>query len=260
MLEIFKEKLKEYKFVLSVFVVIVSCLFLVLIVSGIAGIINKIKESHYIGADVAYKNTISVTGEGKIYTKPDIAFVNLSVVTEGKNIGDVQDKNTKKMNKVISFLKNFGIAEKDIKTTNYQIYPRYNYENRTIPQIIGYEITQTLEVKIRDLTKVGEILENSVDAGINQVSSLRFGVDKDEEVKAEARKLAIEDAKKKAEKLASQLGIKLVKISGFTEDTGYYPVPMYKEAMGIGGGGEAPNIQVGENEIIVNVILIYEID
>ena len=164
------------------------------------------------------------------------------------------------MNKVIDFLKGFGIEDKDIKTINYNIYPRYNYENRVIPQIIGYEITQTLEVKVRNLEKVGDILDKSVGAGINQVSSLRFWIDKDEDLKADARKLAIEDAKKKAGTLASNLGIKLVKLTGFTEDTGYYPVPMYKEAVGMGGGGEAPNIQIGENEIIVNVSLIYEID
>ena len=249
-----------YKTLLLILVGIVSCLFLVLIVSGIVGIINKIKEGHYIGANAPYGKTISVQGQGKVYAKPDIAIIDLSIVTEGRNIKDVQDRNSKKMNGVIDFLKGFEVEDKDIKTINYQIYPRYNYENRVVPQIIGYEITQTLEVKVRNLEKVGEILDKSVSAGINQVSSLRFWIDKDEDLKEQARKMAIEDAKKKADKLASNLGIKLVKLAGFTEDTGYYPIPMYKEAMGMGGGGEAPNIQTGENEIIINVSLIYEID
>ena len=256
MFENFKTKTKEYKILFSIFALIVSCLFLVLIVSGIFGIINKIK----FGDERVYRDTISVQGQGKVYAKPDIAIVNLSVVTEGRGIKDVQDRNTQKMNKVIDFLKGFEVEDKDIKTINYNIYPRYNYENRVVPQIIGYEITQTLEVKVRNLEKIGEILDKSVNAGINQVSSLRFWVDKDDDLKEEARKLAIEDAKKKAGTLASNLGIKLVKLIGFTEDTGYYPVPIYKEAMGMGGGGETPNIQIGENEITVNVGLIYEID
>lgn len=256
MFENFKAKTKEYKIFLIIFSGIIICLFVVLIVSGIFGIINKIK----FGDERVYRDTISIQGQGKVYTKPDIAIVDLSVVTEGRNIKDVQDRNTKKMNGVIEFLKGFEIEDKDIKTINYNIYPRYNYENRAIPQIIGYEITQTLEVKIRNLEKIGEILDKSVGAGINQVSSLRFWVDKDEDLKAEARKLAIEDAKKKAEILASNLGIKLVKIAGFSEDTGYYPIPIYKEAIGMGGGGTVPDIQTGENEIIVNVNLIYEID
>jgi len=262
MFESFKTKTKEYKLFFAIFALVVFCLFLVLIISGIVGIINKIKEGHYIGANAPYAKTISVQGQGKVYAKPDIAIVDLSVVTDGTNLKTVQDKNSAKMNKVTEFLKGFGIEEKDIKTINYQIYPRYNYENRVIPQIIGYEITQALEVKIRALDKIGDILDKSVSAGINQVSSLRFWVDKDEDLKEQARKLAIDDAKKKADKLASNLGIKLVKLTGFTEETGYYPVPIYaKEAGGVGGGGETtPNIQTGENEITINVILIYEID
>jgi len=261
MFENLKGKTKEYKFLLAIFFVIVVCLFLVLIVSGIAGFVNKIKESHYIGANTPYAQTISVQGQGKVYAKPDIAIIDMSVVTEGKNIKDVQDKNTKKMNAVIDFLKGFGIEDKDIKTINYNIYPRYNYENRIIPEIIGYEISQTLELKVRNLEKVGDILDKSVGIGINQVSSLRFWIDKDEDLKEQARKLAIDDAKEKAKKLASNLGIKLVKLVGFSEDTGYYPAPMYKEAAGMGGGGNTtPDIQTGENEIIINVSLIYEID
>jgi len=252
---------KQHKTIFSILGIIVVCLFLVLIVSGIVGIISKIKESHYIGANTPYAQTISVQGQGKVYAKPDIAIIDMSVVTEGRNIKDVQDKNTKKMNTVIDFLKGFGIEDKDIKTINYNIYPRYNYENRIIPEIIGYEISQTLELKVRNLEKVGDILDKSVGAGINQVSSLRFWIDKDEDLKEQARKLAIEDAKQKAKKLASNLEIKLVKLVGFSEDSGvYYPVSAYKEAAGMGGGGTTPDIQTGENKIIINVSLIYEID
>jgi uncharacterized protein YggE len=258
MLRDLKIKTKEYKIFFLIIASIIICLFLVLIVSGLVGIINKIKQGRYIGADVAYKNSITVRGEGRVYTKPDIALVNLSVVTEGRNVKDVQEKNSEKMNKVIAFLKDFGISEKDIKTINYRIHPRYSYEDRRIPRIIGYEITQTLEVKIRDLETIGELLEQSVSAGINQVSSLHFEVDDDEKVKQEARKLAIEDAKAKARKLASQLGVKLIKISGFDEATSF-DYPIFRE-FGIGGAAEVPQIQVGENEIVVNVTLIYEID
>lgn len=250
---------KSYKTLILVIIILVVILLpITILIDHIMDIASKIRGYPYIGADVAYKNTISVRGEGKVYTKPDIAIINLSVVTEGRNIKAVQDENSEKMNGVVSFLKGFGIEEKDIKTTNYALYPRYDYENSRIPQIIGYEITQTLEVKIRDLEKIGEILEQSVGVGINQVSSLRFAVDKDEELKEEARNLAIKDAKEKAKKLASQLGIRLLKISGYDEGADY-TYPIYRE-LGIGGAGETPEIQVGENEIVINVTLIYEID
>lgn len=249
---------KNKTLVLSIIGLVAILLPVVLVVKHITEIAGNLKTYPYIGADIAYKNTISVNGEGRVYTKPDIALINLSVVTEGASVKIVQNKNTEKMNKVIKFLKDFGVAEKDIKTINYQLYPRYSYEDRKIPQIIGYEISQTLEIKIRDLDKIGEILEGSTGVGINQISSLQFKVDDDEKIKEEARTLAIEDAKAKAKKLASQLGIRLIKISGYSEGTGF-DYPAYRE-FGIGGGGETPRIEVGENEIIVNVILIYEID
>ncbi len=251
---------KKYKtLILSIIGLIAILLPAALVISYGVEIASKLKAYRYIGAGLQYENTISVAGEGKVYTKPDIVLVNLSVVSEDKKVADVQKENTKKTNQVIKFLKDSGIEEKDIKTTNYNLYPSYNYEEKT-PKIIGYRLTQTLEVKIKDLDKVGKILEGAAGLGVNQIGSLYFRVDKDEEFKEEARKLAIEDAKKKAKKLASQLGVKLIKISGYNE-TGSVP-PIYRDlelAKGM-GGGETPQIQVGESEIIVNVILTYEID
>jgi uncharacterized protein YggE len=165
------------------------------------------------------------------------------------------------MNKVINFLKDSGIDEKDIKTTNYNLYPQYTYENNKIPQIMGYQINQTLNIKIRNLDKIGTILEGGVSTGINQVNSLYFGVENDEQLKEEARKMAIDDAKKKAEVLASQLGVRLIKITGFSDNTVGYPVPMYDayKGYGVGGGGGTPDIQTGQNEITVNVTITYKI-
>lgn len=249
--------LKEYKILFLILIILISCLFLVLIVSGVVGMIDKIN----VVSDIDEMQPLMVRGQGKVYAKPDIAIIDLSVITEGKNIKEVQNENSEKMNGVIEFLKSFGIEEKDIKTINYQIYPRYDYEGRKVPQIIDYEITQTLEVKIRNLDKIGELLDESVGAGINQVSSLRFWVDNDDALREEARNLAIKDARERAVKLASQLGIKLGKMLNFSEEgvLDYYPYLAYKE-IGIGGGGETPQIQTGENEILVNVTLVYEIN
>jgi uncharacterized protein YggE len=254
-------KLKKYKIFLLIIIVLVAIILpAVIVISYGAEIATKLKSYHYIGAGLQYTNTISVSGEGKVYTKPDIALVNLSVVSEGKKVADVQNENTSKTNKVIKFLKESGVEEKDIKTTGYNLYPVYNYEART-PQIVGYSITQTVEVKVRNLDKVGDILEGAVTNGANQISSLYFKVDKDEEFKEQARKLAIEDAKDKAEKLASQLGVKLIKISGYNEGGGVSPIYRDVKAEGYGiGGGASPDIQIGESEIIIDVTLIYEID
>lgn len=253
---------KKYKaLVLSIFGLILILLPAVLVISHGVEIASKLKAYRYIGAGLQYKNTISISGEGKVYTKSDIAMISFSVVSEGKRVVDVQNENTRKTNQVIKFLKESGIEEKDIKTTTYSLYPQYSYEEGRAPRIVGYSITQALEAKIRKLDKIGEILEGATLNGVNQIGSLYFKVDKDEEFKEQARKLAIEDAKKKAENLASQLGVKLIKISGYSESGA--PVPIYREfeflSKGV-GGGESPQIQTGESEIIINVTLTYEID
>ena len=255
MLDLFR--IKQHRIAFSILAILVGLVLLIMIVSGVMMFLGKGKT----GYGDKNPNTIAFTGEGKVYTKPDIAIVNLSVVTEGKYIKDVQDRNTGKMNGVIDFLRGFGIEEKDIKTTNYNIYPKYVYQEGVAPWISGYEISQAIEVKIRNLEKVGEILEKSVGVGINQVNSLRFWVDKDDDLKAEAQKLAIEDAKKKARETAARLGIKLGKLIGFYENSNQpYPIYNAKEGYGIGGGGETPNIQVGENEIYISVSLTYKIE
>ncbi len=252
---------KRYKaYVLGIVVLVVILLPAALLISHVVEIASKLKAYQYIGAGLQYNNTISVNGEGKVYTKPDIALVDISVVSEGVRVVDVQKRNTEKTNQVIKFLKDSGIDEKDIKTTMYNLYPQYSYEDRITPAIVGYTITQTLEVKIRNLDKVGEILEGAAKNGVNQIGSLYFKVDKDKELTEQARELAIKDAKEKAKKLASQLGVRLTKISNYSESNGISPIYRgldFKEGM---GGGGTPQIQTGESEIIVSATLIYEIN
>ncbi len=235
-------------------------LLLVLAVSGIVGISNQIKEGRYIGQGTQYKNTINVSGEGKVLATPDIAQVNLSVLSDAASVVLAQKDNTDKMNKIIKAMKGLGIKEEDLKTASYNISPRYQYLAGK-STIIGYEVTQTLEVKIRDLDKVGDILGQAAALGANQVGSLIFTLDDPKKFQSEARQKAIADAKQKAEDLAGGLGVQLGKIVSFSESVSGEPNPIYyaAEKMGVGGGGTAPEIQTGQNEIQVNVTLAYEI-
>ena len=123
-------------------------------------------------------------------------------------------------------------------------------------------MSQSIEIKIRNLDSVSDILDGVVSAGANQVNQLGFEIDNPEELKAEARKKAIEDAKNKAEELEDELGIDLGKIVNFSENTGGYPIPIYMKAEvdgrgGMGGGG--PSLPAGENEVVVNVNITYQI-
>jgi uncharacterized protein YggE len=265
-MEIQEFQFKNLKFIFGIFAIL---LLISLIVWFSVDVCNKIKEGRYIGQEIEAKNTITVSDKGEIYAKPDLALANFSVISEAKQVAEAMSENTKKMNAVIDFIKGKGVEEKDLKTVRFNLYPRYEWLEKEAclppcPQgkrvLVGYEVEQTLEVKIRDLSKIGEIIEGATEAGANQVGDLQFTIDKQDELKKQARELAIEKAKNKAKELASQLGVKLVRITNFTESSAV-PIPYsysLEKAAGL-GGEEIPQIEKGENKIEVSVSITYEI-
>lgn len=223
--------------------------------------------------DITKASTIDVSGEGYVFAVPDVANVSFTIEQKAATVHAAQDVVTKKINETIKFLKDSGIAEKDIKTTNYSANPDYTYPTPcadrlctqvyTSPKIVGYTVSNTITVKIHDTAKVGEILDGLGSRGVAGLSGPDFTVDDPEAVKAEARAKAIEDAKEKAEVLSKQLGVRLVSIVRFSESGGGYPVPMYAK-MGdmelqssVGGG--APEMAVGQSKYTSNVTITYEI-
>ena len=218
---------------------------------------------------------ISVTGEGKVAVKPDIAMLSVSIVTEAKKIKDAQLDNTRLSGSVTGFLKEMGIEEKDIKSVNYSIYPQYNYYDAPVcmaypcpphrpPEVVSYQVRHSLEIKVRNLDDVDDLLDGVVTAGATEVGSVSFTVDDEKKVLADARKKAIEDAKAKAAVLSKDLGVRLGKIVGFSESGGPFPVYMRTlEAVGKGGGfgGDmvpASSVQPGEQEVVSTVTITYE--
>ena len=267
--EDFKNLKEKKKTLLVAFVVLLNIFLAVLIISTTVDIQNKIKEGRYIGQEIETKNKITVSDTGEIYAKPDLALISFSVKTEAKTVAKAMSENTERMNGIIDFVKGEGVEEKDLKTTSFNIYPRYEWrEELGIPPypegkrvLVGYEVTQSLQVKIRDMEKIGEIIEGATAAGANQVGALQFTIDKQDELKAEARKQAIDKAKAKAKELASQLGVNLVRITNFSESSAlprYYGLEF--EQMAGKSGAEAPQIETGENKITVTVTITYEID
>jgi len=259
---------EETKCSCKALLVILSVFLVTLIISTAVDIQNKIKEGKYIGQEIETKNTITVSDSGEIYAKPDLALITFSVKTEEKTVTGALSKNTEKMNAVIDFVKSQGVEEKDLKTTSFNIYPRYEYqrvETEIYPYppgkrvLVGYEVTQSLEVKIRDMKKNGDILQGATDAGANQVGDLQFTIDKEDELKKQAREQAIEKAKTKAKELAAQLGVKLIRIVNFSEGVSIPRIYGLEESVAMGKGGEAPQIETGENKITVTVTITYEI-
>ncbi len=228
----------------------------------IAGIFLIVKTNQAMNTATT-TNTVTFMGEGKVLAKPDVAVIDLSIVTEAATSKAAQDENSKKSRAVTDFLEDQGVDDKDIKTTGYNIYPQYTYPQDRKPQITGYQVNQMLQVKVRDLDKADTILDGVVTAGVNQVNNFQLTIDDPEELRAEARKKAIEAADEKADTLKSQLDIRLGRIVNFSESTGGgYPVPMYDTAykgMGGMGGGSSPSVPTGENEVVVTVSITYQI-
>jgi len=215
---------------------------------------------HQMLNTAATTNVVSFSGEGKVLAKPDVAVIDFSIVTEAATSKAAQDANSEKSNKVTNFLKKQNIDDKDIKTISYNIYPQYEYPRGGVPRIKGYQVSQTIEVKVRNLDNVSSVLDGVVTAGANQVGNLNFKIDDPEKLKEQARELAIKDAKDKANSLKSQLGIGLGRIISFSEGISGYPEPMYERALsgGVGGGG-GPSVPSGENEITVDITITYQI-
>lgn len=204
------------------------------------------------------QNTISFSGEGKVKVAPDTAKVDIGLITEGKDTIAVQNENSSKMNVVIKFLKNNGIDEADIKTSNYALSPKYDY-NKGKSTLAGYVLNQGLAVTVRKLDKIGEILDGAVSNGANQINSVSLFVGKPEELKNKAREEAVMAAKEKALAAAKIAGFKLGRLVGFSEGLSGEP-PIFFEALGKGVGGDVasvPQIEPGTQEIKVNITLTY---
>lgn len=224
---------------------------------------NAIKQSRYIGRPATERDTIEIQGEGKVTAVPDIGQITVSIVTENKEVNKAMEENTTKFNQLIEALKRAGIESKDMVTSAYNVYPKYDWSGER-QTLIGYEVSQSLTVKIRQLDKSGSIIALAGQSGANQVSGLNFTIDDPEALREEAREKALANAQEKARVLARQAGVNLGKIVSFSESSSQptpYPV-FYDRAVSEGFGGDAmsaPSIEPGSQDVYVYVTVEYEI-
>lgn len=251
---------------LLVLVIIVSFYFAVKIVS-------EIKSYNFIGGGVPAGNTISFNGKGEVTAAPDLAIVNLTIRADAKDVKEAQGKVTSTEKKVLDYLDSKNIAKKDIKTESYNSYPKYDYGTPcysrgiempcpvSTPKVVGYEVSEYISVKVRDLTKAGEIVAGIGALGVSEISGPNFSIENEDGLKAQARKIAINEAQEKAESLAQDLGVRLVRIVNFSEN-GNYPMPMFATKAAYDTSVESapsPQLPTGENKITSNVVITYEI-
>jgi len=239
--------------------------------------ISAIKEYAHIGDGVYPSTTISVSGTGEVYAMPDIAQFSFTVTEEADSIAEAQQTVTEKIDSAIEILNAEGVEDKDIKTTGYNAYPRYNYPRVVCTEtycpsservLSGYEVSQTISVKVRDTEKAGDVLGKVTETGVSNVSSLSFVIDDRSALKDEARAQAIEKAKQKMDGLAKDLGVKTKGIVSFYEyeaNDGYapaYDMALSSRAYGLGGAEESVSatLPTGESLVRVEVNITYEIE
>lgn len=209
---------------------------------------------------------ISVSGEGDSAIAPDMAVLSFSVVKQNEAAATALAENSKELAAVLAALKEDGIAERDMQTSNFSIQPLYRqiepkngqYEP---PVITGYQVTNGLTVRVRDLSKLGAILDRSIRLGINQGGGITFTNDKPENAITEARKAAVADAVTKAKTLAEAAGVRLGRVIEISENMlRPSPQPLMARAAMAKDMYESAPIAAGENQYTVNVNVTFAIE
>jgi len=233
--------------------------------------------SQYVMKQAEYLNmgpaTISITGEGEVTAVPDIGEFNFSVATHGKDATTAQEESATKINAILAYLGENEVEKEDVKTENYNLRPKYRYEQKICEagqfcpreQVQdGFDVNQTVRVKVRDVDNSGTLIAGVGDLGATNISSLQFTIDDTDVLKEKARELAIAEAKEKAQILANDLGVRLVRIVSYHENSGGQPYPY-----GMGGDvmmakaessfDQAPSLPTGENVIKSTVNITYQV-
>lgn len=259
---------KSRAFILTsggVFLSLASVLLIVGVIYGIGSLKNI--DDPYGG------NTITVTGTGEVFAAPDIAEFSFTVSEEGEDVDTVQTQVSETVSGVFSALRGLDIDDEDMKTTNYNSYPRYEWKLETCVEkecdrervLVGYELSQTTTIKVRDLESVGGVLSALGSAKVDNINGPNFRVEDRDIYKSEAREDAVIEAREKAEALASNLGVSLGKVVGFWEDDyGGGPEPYFSESAMMDMSSvrtlkAEPEIAAGEDRITSSVNITYKI-
>lgn len=230
--------------------------------------VTEIKAAENLDTSPDNRPTITVSGEAEVEAVPDMGSFNFSVSATEDTVEEAQSIVTESTNDILSFLEEAGVEEEDIKTSGYNVYPRYDYTREVCTEfscppgervLVGYEVSHTITVTVRDTEQAGALLSGVGSRGATNISSLQFEVDEDDALYREARQKAIAEAKAEAEALAEDLGVSLVRIVNFNEN-GNTPPMYYGRTMDLAQeDGAAPKIPTGENTFISRVQIVYEI-
>jgi hypothetical protein len=259
---------------------------------------KELSSISHVG-DSAPVNTITISGTGDAYAVPDVATFTFTVSDTEKTVATAQTKATTEANSALAVVHAVGVADKDIQTQDYSINPQYQYQNAICPQpavydssassgsvssgvmiptiapsptpitpvycppnkevLTGYQVSESISVKLRDLSKAGSLLVSLGSAGVSNLNGPSFTVDNP--IQAQARSIAITDAQSKAKELAKELSVRIVRVTSFSDNSGGYVYPMMAMASNASVGAVAPTPEVpaGQQKVTDNVTVTYQI-
>lgn len=204
---------------------------------------------------------LSVSASADAKRVPDIATISTGVVTQAADANAAMRANAAQMDKVMAAIRAAGIAERDIQTSGISLNPNYKYVENAPPTIVGYQASNTVNVKVRDLSKLGKVLDTFVEVGANQINGPSFEVDKPDEAYDEARIAAIKKAQARAQTYADALGLKVRRIVSISEGGAGFPRPMPMVRMQAADAGFAKETSVapGESTLSANIEVVFEL-
>ncbi len=205
--------------------------------------------------------TLSITGTGEVRAVPDLATITLGVMSSAATAQEALAANTKSMTDVMTLLRQQGIADRDIATSNFNISPRYDYGQggTQAPKVTGYDVSNTVTLTVRKIDALGDLLDKAVTAGSNQVYGIAFSVSKPEALLDAARKEAVADARRKAEIYAAASGFALGDIVSLAEGGGYRPpMPVVMKSAMSADAAPVPVAQ-GEQALTIDVSIVWAI-
>ncbi len=212
---------------------------------------------------VGEQTGIAVTGQGRVFVRPDIAVLNVGIETRASTVADAREEAAEAMEAVRAAILGEGVAESDLKTRRFHIYPDYSYADRQAPQIVGYVVNNSLEVTIRNIDDTSAIIDSAVVAGGDaaRVHGIRFTVDDPEEHLGQARRDAVQQARQRAEVLATAGGITVSGVRSISESTSGFSAPPSPERAFQDDAAQSPTpIEPGEEELVITVAVVFDID
>lgn len=215
---------------------------------------------HHHAAMSSDGTLLSVSARAEASRTPDVATLSTGVVTQAADANAALTANSAQMAKVVATIRAAGVAERDIQTSGISIQPQYRYAENQPPAITGYQASNTVNIKVRDIARLGEVLDALVASGANQVHGPSFEIDQPEAVYDEARQAALKQAQARAQMYAQSLGLRVRRIVSISEGGGFQPpAPQMMKAMAMDARMESAPVAPGETTLSANLDVVFEL-